>query len=226
MTVVPLPDVPCVRVRLVYTEGGGLEAGNRFYLSYTGTAPTAANCSALAASIDGLWATDLAPLTSSNLALSEVDVLDIATNRGLSGQSLIAHAGSRAGTSLPFQCATNVEFNIANRYRGGKPRLYFLPGTESDIATNATWGGTFIAAVNAGFTAFFAGIAALSIGAMGTLGHVNLSYYSGFTNIANSSGRERAVPTYRPTAIHDPVTGYSCKAVISSQRRRRTSTTP
>jgi hypothetical protein len=61
---------------------------------------------------------------------------------------------------------------------------------------------------------------------MGTLAHVNLSYYKGFTNVTNSSGRERAVPTYRDAALVDPVTGYFGKAIMGSQRRRRTSTTP
>jgi hypothetical protein len=80
--------------------------------------------------------------------------------------------------------------------------------------------------VNSGVAAFFSEIEGLSVGSMGTLQHVNLSYYKGFTNITNSSGRERAVPTYRTVATHDNVTGYSAKAIIGSQRRRRTSTSP
>lgn len=226
MTVVPLPASPCVRVRLVYQEGGGLQAGNRFYLSYSGSAPSGANCTTLAGDIASAWATDLAPLTSSGCYLSEVDVLDIATASGLSGQWTGTHSGTDSGTALPFQCATNVELNIARRYRGGKPRIYLLPGTESNIATQSTWGSTYISLVNTNVAAFFTAIEALSVGSMGTLAHVNLSYYKGFTNITNSSGRERAVPTYRTAAQLDTVTGYSCKAVIGSQRRRRTSTTP
>jgi len=74
-------------------------------------------------------------------------------------------------------------------------------------------------------TAFMAEIEALSVGAVGALGHVNLSYYQGFKNITNSSGRERAVPTYRNTALLDVVQGYAAKSVVGSQRRRRTSTT-
>lgn len=226
MTPVPPPESPCVRVRLVYNDGAGQLAGSRFYLSYTGSAPTAANCVTLAGDIETAWTAHLAPLQSSNYDLVEVDVLDIATDAGASGQWTGSSAGSRSGTDLPLSIATNVEFDIARRYRGGKPRMFMPAGVETDLATQAVWSNSFITAVNTGVAAFFSAIEALSIGAIGTLAHVNLSYYQGFTNITTSSGRERAVPKYRTAAKVDPVTGYATKAVIGSQRRRRTSTTP
>lgn len=226
MTVVPLPDTPCVRVRLVMNEGDVGEGGNRFFLSYSGSAPSGANCATLASDISSAWGTNIAPLVSSNNGLSEVDVLDIATDTGLSGQWTGSVAGSRSGTALPVQTCVNVEFGIARRYRGGKPRWFQYAGVYGDEATGASWSSTFIGEVNSGVEAFFAAIAALSVGSMGTLTHVNLSYYKGFTNITNSSGRERAVPTYRATALHDNITGYACKAIQGSQRRRRTATTP
>lgn len=226
MTPVPLPESPCVRVRLIYSNGAGLEAGNRFFLSYSGSAPTGANCTTLASDIADAWNTDIAPLVSGDYALIEVDVLDIATDSGLSGHWTGSHAGSRSGTGLPNQCATNVEFGIDRRYRGGKPRMFLTGGVETDQANGSTWNSTYITAVNSGVAAFFAALEALTIGAMGTLAHVNLSYYLGFTNITNSSGRERAVPKYRAAAKLDTVTGYFCKAEIGSQRRRRTATTP
>jgi hypothetical protein len=71
---------------------------------------------------------------------------------------------------------------------------------------------------------FFTAVEAISVGAVGALAHINLSYYSGFTNITNSSGRERAVPKYRATALHDLVNGYAVKKEIGSQKRRRTAT--
>jgi hypothetical protein len=226
MTVVPLPDTPCLRVRLVYSDGGALEAGNRFYLSYSGSAPTGANCVTIAGDIEGYWTSYIAPLVNTGVTLTEIDVLDIATNSGLSGQWTGSSAGVRAGTGLPLQVATNVELDIARRYRGGKPRLYLPPGCESDLATQASYTSGFLASVNSDVAGFFSHIAGISVGSVGTLAHVNLSYYKGFTNITNSSGRERAVPTYRATALHDVITGYSAKATLGSQRRRRTSTTP
>lgn len=103
--------------------------------------------------------------------------------------------------------------------------MFWPPGVVGNQLDAGHWNSTFITAVNTGTAAFFSAIEALTVGSMGTLAHVNLSYYKGFTNITNSSGRERAVPTYRDTALLDTVTGYSCKGLIGSQRRRRAATT-
>ena len=226
MTVVPLPASPCVRCRLIYETPSAGEAGSRFYLSYSGSAPSGANCTTLAGDIATAWGTHLAPLTPALWTLTEVDVLDIATDTGLSGQSTPGTDGGRTGPGTPQQVATNVEFGIARRYRGGKPRMVLPPGVAADQSNENEWDSTFISAVNTGVDAFFAEINGLSVGSMGTLQHVNLSYYKGFTNHTNTSGRERAVPTYRDTALVDTVTGYATKAVMGSQRRRRISTTP
>jgi hypothetical protein len=226
MTVVPLPDVPCVRVRLIYQDTDGNEMGSRFYLSYTGSAPSGANCTTLAGDIETAWAAHLISLVGSNIALTEIDVLDIATDSGLSGQWTGSTSGTGGGATAPIQCANDVEFNISRRYRGGKPRMYLPPGATSSMLNAHQWTTGFTSSTTTDVTAFFAAIEALTVGTMGTLQHVNLSYYKGFTNITNSSGRERAVPKYRDTALHDVVTGYSGKQLIGSQRRRRTSTTP
>jgi hypothetical protein len=225
MTAVPLPARPCVRARLIYTQSDGFEGGSRLYFAYTGSAPTGANCATLAADIASAWSSDIAGQVNTEWALTEVDVLDIATDSGLSGQWTGSYAGVASGTALPAQVAMNVEFGIARRYRGGKPRMYLPPGVTADLQTASAWTSAYVTATNTGVGNFFSAIAALSIGAMGTLSHVNLSYYQGFTNITNSSGRERAVPTYRDTALVDTVTGISAKTTLGSQKRRRLATT-
>jgi hypothetical protein len=210
----------------VYTESSSTEAGSRFFLSYTGSAPTAANCATLASDVATAWNTNLAPLPSQNWALTEVDVLDIATDTGLSGVWNGTHTASGGTVPLPKNNAVNIEYDIARRYRGGKPRMFLPAGNQTQLVDMGHWNNSFVTSVNTGIAAFFAEIEALSIGAIGTLAHVNLSYYKGFTNITNSSGRERAVPTYRTAALSSPVTNYACKAEVGSQRRRRLATTP
>lgn len=226
MTTVPLPEIPCVRVRLTYNEGFTGEGGNRFYLSYAGSAPTSANCATLASDVASAWESHIAPLVSTFSALMEVDVLDIASESGTSGTWNGNNVGSRSGSVLPDQVATNVAFQIARRYRGGKPRMFLPPPVAGDISTQSVWSSAFVTAVNSGVTAFFSALEALSIGAIGALAHVNVSYYKGFTNITNSSGRERAVPKYRAAALVEPITGYAAKQLMGSQRRRRTATSP
>ena len=226
MTTPPLPASPCVRVHLGYGEGTPLRAGSRFYLSYSGSAPSGADCTTLASDVADAWAAHIAPFVSNEQALLLVDVIDIATDHGLSGQWTGEHDGALTGTAVPDQCVTNVEFGIGRRYRGGKPRM-FIPGpTTAQQLSKASWTAAHVAAASSGTAAFFAALEALSVGSMGTLNHVSLSYYQGFTNHANTSGRERAVPTYRTSALVDNVTGYFAKGVMGSQRRRRTSTTP
>lgn len=204
-----------------------MEWGNRFYLMYAGSAPTGANCTTLATDISSAWGTHLAQTANPSLALEEVDVLDIATDSGFSGQWTGTIDGTEAsGTNLPAQVAQTIEFNIARRYRGGKPRIYLPQPTSGVQTTAAKWTNTWVTDLNTYFAAFMAQITALSIGAMGTLTHVNLSYYQGYTNVEVPGRRAKAVPTYRPVALVDVISGYSAKAVISSQKRRRTATTP
>lgn len=226
MATPPLPERPVVRCRLIYAPETGQVAGQRVYLAYSGSAPSGADCTTLAGDVAAAWLTHLAPVTTVNWQLTEVDILDIATDSGFSGQWVGTHAGTRSGTVLPQQVATNVEFGIARRYRGGKPRMYLAPGVNSDAVTNAAWESGYITAVNSAVAAFFSEIEGLTIGSMGTLSHVNVSFYQGYDNIENPGSRAYARPKYRTTAKVDTVTGYSTKAEMSSQRRRRTSTTP
>lgn len=225
MTTPPLPESPCLRVKLDYLSTNDTELGSRFYLSYAGSAPTGGNCATIAADIAAAWASHIAGLVTNVYSLVEVDVLDIATNSGASGQWTGSNSGGLGGGSVTENTAVNVEFQIARRYRGGKPRMFLPPSETSNLADGSHWTSSFLTSVNTAMTAFMAEIEALSVGAVGALGHVNLSYYQGFKNITNSSGRERAVPTYRNTALLDVVQGYAAKSVVGSQRRRRTSTT-
>lgn len=225
MTAPPLPASPCLRVRLDYVNNDQSLAGSRFYLSYAGAAPTAANCIAIADGVEAAWVTHLAPYVNSAWNLEEVDVLDIASLTGSSGQWTGVAAGGDSGTAVPSNCAVNCEFGIARRYRGGKPRMFLLPGSAGDLADAGHWSVTFSNNVQTAIAAFFTEIEALSVGAVGALAHVNLSYYAGFRNITNSSGRERAVPVYRDAALLDTVESYIVKRLVGSQRRRRNATT-
>jgi hypothetical protein len=225
MTPVPPPASPCVRVALAYTQADGSLAGSRFFLSYSGAAPSAANCATLASDVAAAWATHVAPAVTSEWSLTAVDVLDIATDSGAFGIAAVSTDGSQDGTALPAQVAVNCEFDIGRRYRGGKPRMFWPTPSTGQVQDASHWTDDFVTAFNAVVVAFFAEVTALSVGSMGSLAHVNLSYYKGFTNVTNSSGRTRAAPTYRAAALLDSVTGYATKAEMGSQKRRRIATT-
>lgn len=226
MTAPPLPASPCLRVKLDYTNADSYRGGNRFFLSYSGTAPTAAQCVTIANDIATAWNGNIAALVHSDWGLSEVDVQDISSLTGAFGTQAVDYVGTYTGSLLPASAATNVEFDISRRYRGGKPRIFWPPPSSSALLDAGHWSTAFITAVTSGNAAFWAAVAAISVGTVGTLAHVNLSYYTGFKNITNSSGRTRAVPQYRDSALLDTITGYAIKDEVGSQRRRRIATTP
>jgi hypothetical protein len=160
--------------------------------------------------------------------LNEVDVLDLSTTSGSSGITAASHAGTNTGSVLSANTAVNCEYDIARRYRGGKPRMY-LPGpVQESLQTPSKWLDVFVGDVNTGVSAFFTALEALSIGSMGTLDHVNISFYHGvYTTTPPWRGPGfKYPPKYRDVALVDPVEGYSCKSEVSSQRRRRAATTP
>lgn len=200
--------------------------GSRFYVGYEGSAPSASNCATLASDIATSWNSNVASVVYANISLQEVDVQDITTHTGAFGSAAVDHPGTMNGGTLVASAATNIEFDIAQRYRGGKPRMFLPPPDDTSLVSLDKYTAGFISDVNTAISGLMSDIAGLTVGSMGTLSHVVLSYYSGFTNVTNSSGRTRAAPKYRtPNALVYPVTGYACKAVVGSQRRRRTATT-
>lgn len=224
------PTVQAVRVKLDYINSDGAEAGSRFYLAYSGSPPTPANCLTLATDIGPIWASHIAPYITSHVTLDEIDVLDLASATGASGVFAASAAGTATDPAPPSSVAINVEFNIARRYRGGKPRMYFPQSNNANLADQSHWTSAFLTTFNGAVGAFIAAIEALSIGSMGTLTHVNVSFYHGRDTNQPPAGRWRGPgykypPLYRTTALVDTVEGYATKAVVGSQRRRRTATT-
>jgi hypothetical protein len=200
--------------------------GNRLYFRYSSGPANPTDLASFNAAIATAWVAHIAPLCSTAVQLNEIDVLDITTHSGASSEASYTDAGSRAGSAIANQVAFNLEYDIARRYRGGKPRIYLPAGVTTDQYDGAKWQTSFVSTVETDFAAFITAVTAFTATTITSLGHVNLSYYQGFTNFTQPSGRERAVPKYRsPNAIHDVIEGYSGKVIYGSQRRRRTSTT-
>jgi hypothetical protein len=224
----PLPDNPSIRLRLIYNKGTAGEGGNRFYMNYSGTAPTAANCATIATDVAAAWLTHMAPVTEENYYLNEVDCLDIATDMGASGTWSGANQGSDAGAAVPASVSMNIDFTIAERYRGGKPRIYLPPPSVTGLGSVNQWSTGTLTSVNSAWSGFINEVLALSVGAVGTLSHVLLSYYSGvYTTSPPWRGPGyKYPPKYRDTAMSLPITGYAAQTIVGSQRRRRTATSP
>ena len=222
VTKVPDPPNPTLRVRLDYTTSIN-KMGSRFFITVNAGGASGGVLNAIAADIAGAWTTHLAPEVTTNIALTEVDILDITTDMGNSGLWTGSAAGSRSGTEPNLQCPVNVQYTISRRYRGGKPRMYIPAFSTSDQLDASHWGSSALSGLQTAFGGFFTEVKAISESGTTVSNHISLSYYEGFHNIANSSGREYAAPTYRTTPVQDIVLGYNPKAEMGSQRRRRVS---
>ena len=210
-----------IKINLVHGLGTDLHIGTALFWSYTGSAPSAANLNTLAGSVGSAWASDLASLLSNAGLLESVQCTDLASASGATGQSLTTHAGTRAGNPPTMAACAQINFSVARRYRGGKPKAFFPFGITTDMGTQFSWNSTFITAVNSGYASFQTAVNGLTAGPATLVAQQNVSYFSGSTSNPNSSkwGR-RNIPAMRGTPLVEPITAAGCRVKLGSQRRR------
>lgn len=217
-----LPPAPGVlRTQINFTLQSDNTALSRIFIKYTGTAPTPAQAAAFAVAVGTAWNTNMSSLMNSSYFQTGVAIEDLSSATGAIGSDSTQHAGTRAGNTLPASACLMVQFLIARRYRGGKPKIFLPLGMSQDLATGPQWSGTFLGAVQTGWNAFIAAVIAAGWTGAGTLSQVNVSYFSGFTVVTNPiTHRARNVPTLRGTPTVDPVLSPAFEIGVASQRRR------
>lgn len=194
----------------------------RRYFRYSG-AVSAADAITLANNAVNSWAGTIQGVTTTNCQLANAVVTDLASATGSQATSTVAAVtGTSAGTQGPEDVAFIMKNRILRRYRGGHSRVY-LPSPAMNLATAQTWLGTYITSVTSAYQNWLTNFTTLSVPAgVGTLTHVNVSYFSGFTVVTNPiTHRARNVPSLRgagPTV--DTVTGTVANPKIGTQRRR------
>lgn len=218
-----LPDVPGVlKVALSGTLFKGNEWLSRYYLSYTGTAPTVTQLGTFNAALITSFGTNLKSLMNNENSLTQVESIDLTSPTSAVATTSASVAGTRGTAILPAQIATVVSYEIARRYRGGHPRGYWPFGVETDLGQEQAWTPTYIGLVNTGWTAFLASNTTTPWSGAGTVAQCNVSYYKGFTVITNPvTGRARNVPTLRVSPVVDAVTAFVTRASPGTQRRRQ-----
>lgn len=159
------------------------------------------------------------------LTLTEIDVLDLTTPTGNLGISTTAPVtGTGGGAATPSQVAMQCNLKIARHYRGGKPKI-FLPGLgQATYGDDRTWSVAAQGSVNNNTLKPLFVVAGTVIGAVfgstTCLNACNVSYYHGFTNFVDSSGRNDSKPTLRPTPLVDAIVGATVRPMFATQRRR------
>ena len=193
----------------------------RFYISYTGSVPTAAELVTFAGLLVtgyGFW---MLPYTDESTTLTGATCIDLSSDTGAEGSATADDAGSLAGTVLPADACCVIGYEIARRYRGGHPRGYLRLGVGASMENAQTWSSAFLADVLTAIDGLFSAIAGDGWSGAGTVAHVNVSFYEGFTVVTNpTTHRARNVPTVRGTPLVNTVTSYAPRVDIGSQRRR------
>lgn len=219
-----LPDYPNVlRVDYDFQVGEDLAARCRQHCRWSGTTPTNAILTAVAADFVTAFQTNLRSLLSSHNALLSIEVTDLTSPTGASGIDTTGFLGTRGGTALPGMVAALVNQPFARRYRGGKSRTYWPFLVVEDLLTEQHWQAATISEVDTQFQLYADEVVAIAEG--GTLlsgGFVSISYYQGFTAVLNPiTGRTRDVPKVRTAAIApDQIAAFNLNARPATQRRR------
>lgn len=204
-----------------HTLGGDLDVLNGFYMTYTGTPPSNAQLVALGAVQATEWGTEFAPLTDNDTELTSVEITDLSSSTSAQGTADVGVTGTRTGSYLPASTCVLLNFTVARRYRGGKPKVFLPVGVQADLNTAQSWENTFVASCVTAWNAVIAAtIAAPWTGGV-IVGQSNVSYYSGSTvELYGTPQRARNIPTYRPAPLVNAISGVSGSVVISTQRRR------
>lgn len=219
MELAPVPGV--VRVTLGWEAGTDLTIGTNLHFRYTGGPPSEADAASLAATLSAAVVTDLLPVLGNTNDMSGVRVTDLHSLSG--GDATYAHTsgGGLAGGSLPVGVCALVNYKIARRYRGGKPRSYFPFGTDASLENERQWSAGFAAAVNAAIAAFWASANGATAGTTVLSTPCNVSYFTGSTAYVTSGGKTKYRPTPRPDGpVVDDITAAGLNTIISSQRKR------
>jgi hypothetical protein len=94
-------------------------------------------------------------------------------------------------------------------------------GVTTDLDSPQLWDGGPVTDFQSAVDGFFTDVIAGGWGGAGTLTHLNVSYYAGFTVVVDPvTGRARNLPTPRVTPLKDAITANIVRSRIGSQRRR------
>lgn len=215
-----VPDV--IRFRLTGTLSNDAAWGVRVYSSYTGGTPSVANMLTLCEGMGTAWEANLSAFQSTDTTLTAVDGVDLSATDGAGNTADVSYSGSLAQPDLPNQCAAVIKFDIARRYRGGKPKMFLPTAGGTTLQDESHFTDTYCNDLGAAANSFNDNVKALYADAVTLTGIVNVSFYEGFTSVQNPiTLRWRNVPTYRAVALVDVVGGFTVDPVMGSQKRRR-----
>jgi hypothetical protein len=220
-----LPVVPNV-LRLEYkqTYSSDLDVLTRTFWVWAGTTPTVGNLNTMAAACAAAYDANLTSLLSTDITLTETTLVALDSLSAAAGSSSASYSGSVGGGVLPAGTCFLVNYQIARRYRGGKPRSYWPFGVADKLNDPQHWTGAWVTDVSTQIGLWATAIEGVAAGGTTISGQCNVSYYAGFAPVQNPvTKRWRNIPTPRVGPVtYDPIIGTTFSPLIASQRRRST----
>lgn len=216
-----LPAVPkAVRLDIHYAQDADPNIMNRLHFQYAGTLNTADAVTWLAAMNTALR-TFVGALLNNQLSLYLMELTDLTSNTAPQVSNSTGQVGGDGNPGLSAGVAFVISYEVARRYRGGKPRTY-LPGMAAGFLLNPSqWDPTEVTNIVTHWNTFLTACQVTPMGtAIGAITLVNISYYSGFVNHTYPSGRVKAIPQLRVTPLVDTILAIRGNNAPASQRRR------
>lgn len=221
-----LPAVPnVIKFQMLCTNStSGHHIVNNFHYAYTGGAPSIADLNSAATALFNFFAA-MAPDFATTTSVISCTAIDLNSS---TGNEVTYTPAAVVGTApTPVMDAANagvINWKIARRYRGGKPKTFIggLGGglIQDVIHLNASFTTTLQTFATALLTTGSGGMLK-TFGGLTLTNMVNVSYYSGFTNYTKPNGREASRPTLRAAPVVDVISNYVVNPVFGQQRRRR-----
>lgn len=204
-----LPNVPNVLKAVVAFTINNIPCVNIFHIKYAGNPPFAADCNTIAALVHTQWSQNFNTNTTPATVLQSTTVQDLTSPTANQGIKVQAIPGTASGVTLSAQASIVGSWQIANRYRGGKPRTYISGLAQATLLDPQHFTTAFVSTITNSFTGFMnninvatapSGVTPLTLGCV--------HYRKG--NVA------LAVPTF------DAFTGVKVLSNVRSQRGRLT----
>jgi hypothetical protein len=199
MTFIPVSN--CLNAKMIYTLGGQRIQNNLYFT--LNAAPVSTDRDALATAMHTFWTNQLKPNLSSDIALVEIDIVDLSSaNAPVTQLFVTPEPGTLAGVTVgvPSGSAIVVTFRTANRGRNYRGRNY-LGGLSGNALTSPTsYNSTQVANLISAF--------AWLLDTAHTAGQL-WSVVSRYLNKAP-----------RSAGIKIPVTAVTADTALDSQRRR------
>lgn len=218
---VPQPQVLQVVHHFVVSDD--LNVSTKLHFKYSGTAPADASCIDIASAFRSAWNNAWLGHLVNESSHEGVSVTDLTTPTSGFGQSLIHTLGTANPPGVPAGTALLVNYSIARRYRGGKPRSYWPLMVAADLASSSSWILATLATMTSEWqTSYLDAMIGSTIDGCVIGEQVNVSYYEGFTTPPVAPGRRaKNISTPRAVAITpDPITAFVINPKPASQRRR------